>query len=53
MEESKKEFSILKEKILFRKTPLTISRTKKRKTKDIKSGKLKNSIEYIYKILVK
>jgi hypothetical protein len=50
MEESKKESSILKEKILSRKTPLTISRTKKQKTKDIESGELKDSIKYIYKI---
>jgi hypothetical protein len=53
MEKSKEEFSILKRKILSRKTPLTISRTKKQKTKDIESGELKDSIKYTYKILVK
>jgi hypothetical protein len=50
MEESEKEPSIPKEKILSRKTPLIILRTKKQKTKDIKSGELKDSIKYTYKI---
>jgi hypothetical protein len=50
MEESKEEPSIPKEKILSRKTPLTIPRTKKQKTKDIESGELENSIKYTYKM---
>jgi hypothetical protein len=53
MKESKKKSSILKRKTLSRKTPLTIPRTKKRKTKDIESGELEDSIEYTYKILAK
>jgi hypothetical protein len=44
MKESKKKSSILKEKILSRKTPLIIPRTKKQKTKDIKSGEFKEDI---------
>jgi hypothetical protein len=51
MEESKEEPSIPKGKIPSRKTPLTIPRTKKRKTKDIKSGELEDSIKYTCKIL--
>jgi hypothetical protein len=50
MEESKEEPSILKGKIPSRKTPLTIPRTKKQKTKDIESGEFEDSIEYTYKI---
>jgi hypothetical protein len=50
MEKSKEEPSIPKRKILSRKTPLIIPRTKKRKTKDIEFGELKDGIEYIYKI---
>ena len=53
MEENKEEPSILKGKILSRKTPLTISRTKKQKTKDIEFGEFKDSIEYTCKILAK
>jgi len=53
MEKSKEEPFTLKRKILSRKILLTIPRTKKQKTKDIKSGKLNNSIKYIYKILAK
>jgi hypothetical protein len=43
-EESKEKPSILKRKILSRKTPITIPRTKKRKTKDIEFGELKENI---------
>jgi hypothetical protein len=42
--ESKKKPFTLKRKILSRKTSITIFRTKKRKTKDIKSGELKKDI---------
>jgi hypothetical protein len=50
MEESKEEPSIPKGKISSRKTLSTIPRTKKRKTKDIESGELKDGIEYTCKI---
>jgi hypothetical protein len=50
MEESKEEPSTLKGKIPSRKTPLTIPRTKKRKTKDIESRELEDGIEYTCKM---
>jgi hypothetical protein len=50
MEESEEEPSIPKGKTPSRKTPSTIPRTKKRKTKDIESGELKDSIEYTCKM---
>ena len=53
MAESKEKPFILKRKILSRKTPVSISRTKKQKTKDIKFRELKEGNQYTYKILAK
>jgi hypothetical protein len=43
-EESKEKSFILKKKILSRKTPITIPRTKKQKTKNIESRELNKGI---------